>query len=154
MLSDRQRAVLELYYGLHGNQSKTLKEIGDLFGITRERVRQILAQAYKRIRVTGALRAQEDPRLIENIREAVYQISDERIRNAILAYTGINDLQPKNLRSAIRESGLDYTQSKQVLKTLEDALWKIGYKYQDRRFVKLTDRDHAFRNHFDTELWK
>ncbi|MBC7222284.1 sigma-70 family RNA polymerase sigma factor, partial [Candidatus Bipolaricaulota bacterium] len=40
-LTPRERRVLELRYGLDGNPPKTLDEVGEIFGISRERVRQI-----------------------------------------------------------------------------------------------------------------
>ena len=50
LLSDRERKVLCLRYGLGGRQTQTLEEIGNLFGVTRERVRQIEAGALKKLR--------------------------------------------------------------------------------------------------------
>ena len=44
-LDDRQRRVLELRYGLDGGQPRTLDEIGLVFNVTRERVRQIESQS-------------------------------------------------------------------------------------------------------------
>jgi RNA polymerase primary sigma factor len=56
-LGDRQRQVLELRFGLDGGRPRTLEEIGVVFNVTRERVRQIEAQSLKRL---GALaKAQE-----------------------------------------------------------------------------------------------
>jgi RNA polymerase primary sigma factor len=40
-LPDRQRRVIELRFGLHGGQPRTLDEVGRTFGVTRERIRQI-----------------------------------------------------------------------------------------------------------------
>ncbi len=40
-LPPREREVLELRYGLRGNRSLTLEEVGRAFGVTRERIRQI-----------------------------------------------------------------------------------------------------------------
>jgi RNA polymerase primary sigma factor len=40
-LEDREKAVLRLRFGLDGEEPKTLKEIGERLGLTRERVRQI-----------------------------------------------------------------------------------------------------------------
>jgi RNA polymerase sigma factor (sigma-70 family) len=40
-LQDRERGVLELRYGLTGEEPRTLEEIGELYGVTRERIRQI-----------------------------------------------------------------------------------------------------------------
>jgi RNA polymerase sigma factor (sigma-70 family) len=44
-LDDRQRTVLELRYGLDGGSPRTLDEIGLVFSVTRERVRQIEKQS-------------------------------------------------------------------------------------------------------------
>ena len=48
-LSQRERAVIALRYGLGGAEPKTLEEIGRVLGFTRERVRQIELQALKRL---------------------------------------------------------------------------------------------------------
>jgi RNA polymerase primary sigma factor len=49
-LAPRDARVLRLYFGLGGGREHTLEEIGDLFGITRERVRQLRDRALKRLR--------------------------------------------------------------------------------------------------------
>ncbi|MBD3307377.1 sigma-70 family RNA polymerase sigma factor [candidate division KSB3 bacterium] len=49
-LGERERTIIELYYGLHQEEPKTLKEIGEIFGITRERVRQIKENAIEKLR--------------------------------------------------------------------------------------------------------
>ncbi len=49
-LSPRDARVLRLYFGLDGGTEHTLEEIGDLFGITRERVRQLRDRALKKLR--------------------------------------------------------------------------------------------------------
>ena len=50
-LGDRQRRVLELRYGLDGGRPRTLEEVGVVFNVTRERVRQIEAQSLKTLAV-------------------------------------------------------------------------------------------------------
>lgn len=49
-LSDKQCAVVERRFGLHGLEVCTLEEIGNELGVTRERVRQIQIEAIKRLR--------------------------------------------------------------------------------------------------------
>jgi RNA polymerase primary sigma factor len=49
-LSPRERAVLELRYGLDGQQPRTLDEVGRAFNVTRERIRQIEHQSLKKLR--------------------------------------------------------------------------------------------------------
>jgi RNA polymerase primary sigma factor len=48
-LTDRQRTVLELRYGLDGERPRTLDEIGLVFSVTHERVRQIEEQSLKKL---------------------------------------------------------------------------------------------------------
>ncbi|MFT4565268.1 MAG: RNA polymerase primary sigma factor [Saprospiraceae bacterium] len=50
MLSAREVDVITAYYGLRGNNAMTLEEIGELYGLTRERVRQIKERAIRRLR--------------------------------------------------------------------------------------------------------
>jgi RNA polymerase nonessential primary-like sigma factor len=49
-LSDKQRAVVERRFGLHGHRRETLEQIGSEIGVTRERVRQIQLDALKNLR--------------------------------------------------------------------------------------------------------
>jgi RNA polymerase primary sigma factor len=49
-LSTREARVLRLRFGLADGRSYTLKEVGEKFGVTRERIRQIEAEALQRLR--------------------------------------------------------------------------------------------------------
>ena len=50
ILSPREVEVLSAYYGLNGRKSLTLEEIGEMYALTRERVRQIKERAIRRLR--------------------------------------------------------------------------------------------------------
>jgi RNA polymerase primary sigma factor len=50
VLSDREREVLELRFGLVDGKDHTLEEVGQYFNVTRERVRQIEAKALRKLR--------------------------------------------------------------------------------------------------------
>jgi RNA polymerase primary sigma factor len=50
-LTPRERRILSLYYGLEeGSEALTLEGIGDMLGVTRERVRQIRERAFEKLR--------------------------------------------------------------------------------------------------------
>ena len=49
-LSERERRVLQLRFGLEDGRSRTLEEVGRDFGVTRERIRQIEAKALRKLR--------------------------------------------------------------------------------------------------------
>jgi RNA polymerase primary sigma factor len=49
-LPDRERQVLELRFGIADDQPKTLREIGEILGLSRERVRQIESRALNKLR--------------------------------------------------------------------------------------------------------
>jgi len=49
-LNRRERQVLEMRFGLKDGQSHTLEEVGQAFGVTRERIRQIEAKALRKLR--------------------------------------------------------------------------------------------------------
>jgi len=53
VLNEREQSIIDLRYGFVGDQSHTLAEIGQKFGITRERVRQIITKCEKKIRAVG-----------------------------------------------------------------------------------------------------
>jgi RNA polymerase primary sigma factor len=49
-LSDREAKVLKMRFGLNGSRPMTLEEVGQKFGVTRERIRQIEAKALRKLR--------------------------------------------------------------------------------------------------------
>jgi RNA polymerase primary sigma factor len=59
-LSHRERRVLELRYGLGGEQPCTLDEVGRAFNVTRERIRQIENQSLKKLRALAATDSLKD----------------------------------------------------------------------------------------------
>jgi RNA polymerase primary sigma factor len=49
-LNERERTILNMRYGLEGGSPQTLEEVGEHFGLTRERIRQIQEEALVRLR--------------------------------------------------------------------------------------------------------
>ena len=54
-LTPRDRRVIELRFGLRDGRPRTLEEVARVFGVTRERVRQLERRALARLRVPGRL---------------------------------------------------------------------------------------------------
>jgi RNA polymerase primary sigma factor len=50
VLSDREREVLEMRFGLVDGKEHTLEEVGQFFSVTRERIRQIESKALRKLR--------------------------------------------------------------------------------------------------------
>lgn len=59
-LSDREREVIELRFGLDGGEARTLEEVGTEFGVTRERIRQIQVKALGALRHPARVARLED----------------------------------------------------------------------------------------------
>jgi RNA polymerase primary sigma factor len=59
-LTDRERKVLTLRFGLEDGHQRTLEEVGQEFGVTRERIRQIEAKALRKLRHPSRGKALKD----------------------------------------------------------------------------------------------
>lgn len=59
VLDERERKIVDARFGLNGQKPRTLEEVGQVFGVTRERIRQLQNIALKKLR--RALQKKEDP---------------------------------------------------------------------------------------------
>ena len=59
-LPDRDRRIIELRYGLNGNEPMTLEQVGQEFGVTRERIRQMEIKTLRRLQAFRLARALQD----------------------------------------------------------------------------------------------
>ena len=59
-LTEREEKVIRLIFGLEDGKSRTLEEVGQLFGVTRERIRQIEAKALRKLRHPSRSRKLKD----------------------------------------------------------------------------------------------
>jgi RNA polymerase primary sigma factor len=69
-LDEREQKIIRLYFGLDGMEALTLEQIGDLIGVTRERVRQIKERAL------GRLRHPSRYQFLKQIAESVEETAD------------------------------------------------------------------------------
>ncbi len=59
-LSEKERTIIELRYGLRDGVSHTLEEVGRKFDVTRERIRQIEAKVHEKIRMNEKIKKLQD----------------------------------------------------------------------------------------------
>ena len=71
-LTEREEKVIRLRFGLEDGKSRTLEEVGQLFGVTRERIRQIEAKALRKLR---------HPSRSRKLRDYLVHINIENIPN-------------------------------------------------------------------------
>jgi RNA polymerase primary sigma factor len=90
-IEPREAEILRLRFGLNGDKPKTLEDVGEMFGITRERVRQLQNMALNRIR--KALIAKEKQRSQEEIHEEIR----EKKRMEVLQEFFENALESKSI---------------------------------------------------------
>ena len=140
-LSDKEKDVLILRFGLNGNKALTLEEIGKIYKITRERIRQIEAKALQKIRKSRYIKSfaiymNKPNRAIEYIdesrklRKAPKEAKEEIIPLVNVTYIEIskiaNDIIP-NLKEIIE--GLPSLEQ-------EVLLLYLGY-YEGRRLLTI-----------------
>ena len=68
-LTERESSILSMRFGLDGNHEMTLEDIGERFGVTRERIRQIQELALKKLRTK--MEERDNPDLASNASFAV-----------------------------------------------------------------------------------
>ncbi len=82
-LEAREADIIRLRYGLDGRDPLTLEEVGELMGVTRERVRQLQEIALRKLRREMA--SMERPRTAEEVREAKIREQRMEILREVLA---------------------------------------------------------------------
>jgi RNA polymerase primary sigma factor len=90
-LAPREKMVLKLRFGLSDGKARTLEEVGDLFHVTRERIRQIEAKALRKLR---------HPSRSKKIRDYIFQTFQntlEATRTLSVPARGFQPLDPDPL---------------------------------------------------------
>lgn len=108
-LTERERKVIQMRYGLINGNLMTLQEVGDVFSVSRERIRQIEKDALKKLR-----QPQHKARLDENAapKKRILQIVDDESQYRDLAETVIADLADVNKLEKLRRESAVKVQKK------------------------------------------
>lgn len=137
-IKDREREVLILRFGLNGNRARTLEEIGQIYGCTRERIRQIESRALQKLRQSKYIK---DFAIYMNKPAQALEYIDEsrKLRKAAPL--------EKNIQSLVEVEFIDLSEIKcEILPNLKDILEQLleieqkililylGY-YQGRRLT-------------------
>lgn len=118
-LAEKERSVISRRIGLTGNR-ETLQEIGDTYGITRERVRQIEDVGIKKIgrimRSSPLMRIQESGEEILKMHGGV--MTRDRLISAIVADVGFQDTVNENIVDVLLQANFNLQRSKPQLGTM------------------------------------
>lgn len=117
-LTEKERSVIDRRIGLTG-QKETLQEIGNSYGITRERVRQIEDVGIKKIgrivRTTQLIKVQESGERIIKMHAGL--IVRDRLISAIIADLGISETINGNIIDILLQADFNLQKSKPQLGT-------------------------------------
>lgn len=133
-LNEREKEVLILRFGLTGNKSYTYEETSKMYGVTRERVRQIEEKALQKIRKTSyikdfAIYMHKPQKALEYIEKARKTEKAPKIEDPIIDVKIINPYELDN--DLLREMVLSLSSKRQ-----NTLLIYLGY-YQGRRLNNL-----------------
>lgn len=119
-LTDREREVVNLRYGLHGGKAHTLQELGAHFKVSRERVRQIEGQALRKLRKSKLSEA-----MFEEEEESEKKESEDgetKVEETVEAAAGESETEDKKgkAKSKAKTKNKEKTQPKEETKKLEE----------------------------------
>ena len=91
-LTDREENVLRLRFGLDDGRTRTLEEVGKVFGVTRERIRQIEAKALRKLRHPSRSKRLKDfmdyfSALLYKVQKSFYILCEEKQDDSIKSKT-------------------------------------------------------------------
>ena len=163
-LSDREIKIINMRFGLNGNVPQTLEDVGNYFGLTRERIRQIEMKVFKKIRNTSRGRALQDYLDIKVDEPLIEEDSNtDLLRNVpeeILNFMKSANLNMKEMVILTCRYGLNgkrnisyrkleeivYLSAPTIKRVEDDAVYKLRKTNNDMCdiFVKKSDKESEF----------
>jgi len=143
ILPKRTMDVTEKRFGLDGEEPKTLEKIGKNYGITRERVRQIEASAFNKIKNTGS---DAPTRPIADVLETIFReeggvLTEEKLFQELLEFNNNAELNARAIRFILSISDKFY-------KIKETEKWKMGWTLDQENFKTVNAIINDFINLF------
>ena len=149
-LTPREKNILELRFGLIDNVPRTLREVGIIYGITRERVRQIEVKALRKINYNKYIKYIEDysePR--RNIKE---DVNMAKIQSFYKRYKGYSKEQVDFILSGLEQNDIDLIHKRYGEDLANPVQGELSEKENRRIYISL---DHTIRRRlakaFDVE---
>ncbi len=143
-LSKREREILALRYGLNDGVSKRLEEVGRLYGVTRERIRQIEFKAIRKLKKPVVTR-----RLLPYTtnEKAAAQFVGLDISDG-LKYTGTEAVRPRKKKKTIYDF-FDYTKEEveAVVERLSEEDKEV-FEYMEQYYAGKAELNTKFYNRF------
>lgn len=102
LLSDREREIIRLRFGVDGTDGLDLAGVGEKLGVSRERVRQIEIKALRKIRLLGD--GQDDIDLIERRHAARERLRTESLESARAVASALREKREENQRRREEEA--------------------------------------------------
>ena len=131
-LTDREKEVIMLRYGIGCEETKTLEELGNMYGLTRERIRQIEAAAIRRLRRSKYIKS--FAAYMDNPDQCIAGIPELRKRLSINVYSKRNNKEKEKASTikTLSEMFSEYTQEQltEMLLSLPEYDQKICMKHE------------------------
>lgn len=163
-LSDREIKIINMRFGLNGNVPQTLEDVGNYFGLTRERIRQIEMKVFKKIRNTSRGRALQDyldikvdeplieedsnTDLLRNVPEEILNFMKSANLNMkeMVILTCRYGLNGKRIISYRKLEEIVYLSAPTIKRVEDDAVYKLRKTNNDMCdiFVKKSDKESEF----------
>ena len=128
-LKQREKDILALRFGLYNSKTHTLEEIGKMYGLTRERIRQIESSAIKKIRMSKYIKA--------------FSVYTENQKESLESLTEYRNKYKKHLSSnkAYLKESESLNNKKREVKSIYDLLKDYPKEQIDKTILKLNESD-------------
>ncbi|MFW6015929.1 MAG: sigma factor-like helix-turn-helix DNA-binding protein [bacterium] len=158
LLPDRRRKIFSLRYALLDGKSYTLREIGEIFGVSGERIRQIINKVSEKIRSKAIMQEKknefdkEDYRFFDFLNNYIQPNSEKDILKVSMLALNVYDIPADTFIKLVT----DICYSEDVRKDKFDDSYNLYKKIRDKKQKKEKEnrnKKQAFKNIFSQVIW-